>query len=204
MKIRFLNAILILTTWPILASGQSQVKIVSACEVLANLSEYGNAVVAVVGRLDVTGVIYDRRSYVSQDGCANQIVTENYVWPNKILIWTVHEKGLPNPPNDKPELDRSLLAEKVAGMKGTTSLGLRNEFRADKNGQLVNFIVQNEWVVAYGHTYYSPHLTTAESCKEFGCDGFSGKAPVIITVDPKNVHTIKEDGTFSGSEKPSQ
>ena len=201
MKIRSFNAMLILTTLPILAFGQSQAKIVSACEVLANLDEYGNAVVAVVGRLDVTGVIYDRRNYVSQDGCGSPVITENYLWPNKILIWTTHEKGLPNPPTDKPELDQQLLAEKVASMKGTTSLGLRNEFRVDKNGQLVNFIAQNEWVVAYGHTYYSPHLTTAESCKEFGCEGFSGKAPVIITVDPKNVHTIKEDGTFSGFEK---
>src|ERR1700688_4711187 len=106
MTIQSSNLILILTTLPMLAFGQYQAKIVSACEVLANLNEYGNTVVAVVGRLDVTGVIYDRRYYVSQDRCGSSLITENYLWPNKILIWTTHEKGFPNPPTDKPDLNQ--------------------------------------------------------------------------------------------------
>src|SRR5215472_12211564 len=103
-----------------LLSGQDQVKILSVCELLANLNEYGNSAVAVVGRLDVTGVIYDRRNYVSQDQCETPVLTENYLWPNRILISTTPEKGLPNPPTDKPNLDRHLLAEKLANIKGNT------------------------------------------------------------------------------------
>jgi hypothetical protein len=198
MSVRFSVFSLMFMAAAGLVFGQDQVKIISVCELLANLNEYGNSAVAVVGRLDVTGVIYDRRNYVSQDQCESPVLTENYLWPNRILISTTPEKGLPSPPTDKPNLDRQLLAEKLASMKGKTILGLRNEFSGiDKNGQVVSTVVHNQWVVAYGHTFYSPRLTSGDSCKEIGCQGFAGKVPVIIMVDAKTVHTINEDGTFS-------
>ncbi len=187
---------------PSLTFAQSSPPVVSVCEVLANLNEYGNSVVAIVGRLDVTGVIYDRRNYVSQDGCENPVIADNFVWPNRILVSTTHEKGLPNPPTDTPDLSLPVLVDKLASMRGTTYLGVRNEYRANKNGELVNIIVRNQWVVAYGHTYSPSRLTTAESCKEIGCNGFAGRVPVIIMVDPKNVRLLNEYGGFSDSDKP--
>ena len=63
-----------------------------------------------VGRLDVTGVIFDRHNYVSQDERDQPLTTESYVWPNKSLIWTIREeKQLPNPPMDRPDLSQQLL-----------------------------------------------------------------------------------------------
>lgn len=197
MNIRLSVITLGVIAFPGFTFGQNQATVVSVCEVLANLNDYGNSVIAIVGRLDVTGVIYDRRHYVSQDQCENPIVADDFVWPNRILIATTHEKGLPNPPTDTPDLSLPLLVDKLASMRGKTILGVRNEFRVNKSGELVNFIARNSWVVAYGHTYSPSHLTTAESCKEVGCNGFAGRVPLIIMVDPKNVHLLNEDGTFN-------
>ena len=187
----------ILLALPGLMFSQDQVKIVSVCEVLANLNDYGNSVVAVVGRLDVTGVIFDRHTYISQDACDQPLTTESYVWPNKILIWPNRDKQLPSPPTERPDLSQQLLVEKPSSVSWNTTLTLRKEFRIDKNGEIVNIVVQNPWVVAYGHTYYSLNLTSNPSCKEFACNGFLEKAPVIIVIDPKSARILNEDGTFA-------
>lgn len=189
-------------TFPGFLYGQDPAKIVSVCEVLANLKGYGNSVVAVVGRLDVTGIIFDRHSFVSQDECDAPLTTQGHVWPSSILIWTLREEGLPDPPRDTPQLDQQILAEKLSAAGKKTILGVRKEFRIGKEGQIINTIVRNQWVVAYGHTFYSTHLTTNPSCKEKGCNGFLGQAPIVITVDPKNVHTVNEDGTLNDSGHP--
>jgi hypothetical protein len=125
------------------------------------------------------------------------LTTESYVWPNRILIWTSRDKPLPSPPTDRPELSQQLLVEKLSSVSRNTTLTMRKEFRIDKNGEIVNIVVQNPWVVAYGHTYYSPHLTSNQSCKEYACNGFLEKAPVIIVLDPKNARILNEDGTFA-------
>jgi hypothetical protein len=195
--IQALVTCLLAATLPGLAYGQDRVKIVSVCELLADVNQYGNSVVAVVGRLDVRGVILDRHNYVSQDKCDAPLTTQGYVWPSSILIWTIREDGLPTPPTDTPELDPQILAAKLSTMSHGTILGVRKEFRIDKEGQLIDIIVRNQGVVAYGHTFYSPNLNTAASCKGKGCNGFLGQAPVVITVDPKNVHTVNEDGTLT-------
>lgn len=190
-----LFAVLLITmAFPRLGISQ-QPKIVTVCELLANPTEYGNSVVAVVGRLDVEGVIFDRHNFIGQDHCDQPIKTENYVWPNKILIWTQAEKGLPNPPTDRPALDLAVLAGKISEISRDTTLGTRKEFRMDKEGNLKDFAVKNQWVVAYGHTFYSPNLTSAAICKGIGRNGFM-RAPVVIVVDSKNVHTINDDGTL--------
>lgn len=87
--------------------------------------------------------------------------------------------------------------EKLSTLNWNTTLGLRKEFRTDRDGKIIDTVVQNQWVVAYGHTYYSPDLTSNQSCKAFACNGFIGKAPVIIVVDPKNAHILNQDGTFA-------
>ena len=174
-----------------------QTRLVSVCEVMANPETYGNSVVALVGRLDATGIVWDRRNFVSQDQCEKPVATNGYAWPSKILIWTQREKGLPDAPSERPQIDRHALADKIASMSKSTDLGSRREFQVDKQGDLKDTVVKNQWVVAYGHTFYSPNLTNTGACKGFGCDGFNGNAPIVIVVDPKNVRALNEDGTFA-------
>src|ERR1022692_4758293 len=109
---RFLVVVLIAAAVP--GRGNAQVKVVTVWEVLADLKEYGNANVAIVGRLDVVGGIIDRYQYVSQDQCDQPLTTQGYVWPSKILIWPYRQKGLPSPPTDQPALSLQLLAEKLS------------------------------------------------------------------------------------------
>jgi len=193
---RFAMTAVACAIWPAAGVAQ-QTKVVSVCEVMANPETYGNSVVAVVGRLDATGIVWDRRSFVSQDQCEKAVVTNGYSWPSKILIWTQREKGLPDAPSERPQLDRHALADKIASMSKSTDLGTRREFQMDKQGDLKDTVVKNQWVVAYGHTFYSPNLTNTGACKGFGCDGFNGNAPIVIVVDPKNVHALNEDGSFT-------
>ena len=183
--------------WPVAGVAQ-QTRVVSVCEVMANPETYGNSVVALVGRLDATGIVWDRRNFVSQDQCEKPVSTNNgFAWPTKILIWTQREKGLPDAPSERPQIDRHALADKIASMSKSTDLGTRREFQMDKQGEFKDTVVKNQWVVAYGHTFYSPNLTNTGACKGFGCDGFNGNAPIVIVVDPKNVRALNEDGTFA-------
>jgi hypothetical protein len=194
--LRFAVAAVACAMWPVTGVAQ-QTKVVSVCEVMANPEQYGNSVVAVVGRLDATGIVWDRRNFVSEDQCEKPVSTNGYAWPGKILIWTQREKGLPDAPSKRPQFDRRALADKIASMSKSTDLGSRREFQVDKQGDLKDTVVKNQWVVAYGHTFYSPNLTNTGACKGFGCDGFNGNAPIVIVVDPKNVRALNEDGSFA-------
>ena len=108
---RFLVVVLITAALP--GRENAQVKVVTVCEVLADLKEYGNSNIAVVGRLDLVGGIIDHYQYVSQDQCDQPLTTQGFVWPSKILIWPYRQKGLPNPPTDQPVLNHQLLAENL-------------------------------------------------------------------------------------------
>ena len=91
-----------------------------------------------MGRLDVTGVIFDRHSYISQDKCDQPLTTESYVWPNKILIWTSRDPQLPSPPTGRPDLSQQLLVENLSSVSRNTALTLRKEVRFEKNGEIMN------------------------------------------------------------------
>src|SRR5579863_3758828 len=151
MKTAFSTVVLIVVAVasPCLGTAQ-QPKIVTVCEVMANPTEYGNSVVAIVGRLDATGIIFDRRNLISQDNCDQPIKTNGFGWPTKVLIWTQPENGLPSPPTDHPQIDPGILAQKISLMSKDTTLGIRKEFRMDQNGNPTNLAVKNQWVVAYG------------------------------------------------------
>lgn len=199
---RFLVVVLIAAALP--GRGNAQVKIVAVCEVLADIKEYGNTNIAVVGRLDVVGGIIDHYQYVSQDNCDQPLTTQGYVWPSKILIWPFRQKGLPSPPTDQPALGHQLLAEKLSAVLKTTTLGTRREFsRINDQGDPVETTVQNQAVVVYGHTFTAPDVASldvaTQPCKEVECRGFTGKAPMVIVVESKNVRPLNEDGTFASS-----
>ena len=55
---------------------QQRVKPVTVCEVLGNLSAYGNSVVAIVGRMDISASLIDHYEYVSQGHCDQPLHTQ--------------------------------------------------------------------------------------------------------------------------------
>src|SRR5579859_1510550 len=88
------------------------VEVVTVCEVLGNPAKYAHKSVAVVGRLESSVSLVDHYNYLSQDQCEHPVVTHGHVWSNRIQIETVWERGMPKPPQDRPRLDRGLIAAK--------------------------------------------------------------------------------------------
>lgn len=168
------------------------VKIVTVCELLENLKQYNNTDVAVVGRLDEPAdKVIDH--YVVQDHCEHPIVTTGYVWPSKVLIFSQGRlDSLAQAPSDVPELDQVVLAEKVSAVQKTTK---HTEPRLSQLGNVRSANVRDEWIVAYGRIFCSPYLAR-EACRSIGCSGFIGGAPLVMIVEPKNVHVINQDGTL--------
>jgi hypothetical protein len=189
---------LLTATFPGILMSQERVKPVTVCEVFDDLKKYGNSVVAVVGRMEVMGSLIDHYEYLSQSHCDQPLVTQGYVWPTKILIWQYWEEGMPKPPTDEPQFDRDVLVKKLAAVRKVTALGSHNEYRLDKRGVPGEVSVPNDWVIVYGRAFVSPHLAK-EPCEEVGCNGFTGHAPVVIMVDPKNIRILNEDATTISS-----
>lgn len=164
-----------------------RIKPITVCDVLANLKEYNGKTVAVVGRLDEVNGLFDGRAFLAEDRCEHPLVTEGYVWPNRILIWRYWEEPLPKPPNDNPEVDRSTLLQKLSLVKKTTELHV-HKVRLPKS---YGVTTQNEWDIAYGIIYSAD--TLKKGCTDkFGCGGFFG-APVVIVEGPNSVRNVKDE-----------
>jgi hypothetical protein len=172
-----------------------KVNIVTVCELLANINEYNNTDVAVVGRMDQPGdKLIDHSEYVVQDHCEHPIVTKGYVWPSKALIFSQGRlESLAKAPRDQPELDHTVLGEKASAVQKTTKLGFHKEPRLSQKGSVHFANVRDEWIVAYGRIFCAPNLAR-EACRNIGCRGFIGGAPLVIIVEPKNIHIISQDG----------
>jgi hypothetical protein len=87
------------------------------------------------------------------------------------------------------------VSEKLSAVLKTTTLGTRKEFsRINDQGDPVETTVQNQAAVVYGHTFTAPDVASldvaTQPCREVECRGFTGKAPVVIVVDMKNVRTL--------------
>jgi hypothetical protein len=172
-----------------------KVNIVTVCELLANINEYNNTDVAVVGRMDQPGdKLIDHSEYVVQDQCEHPIVTKGYVWPSKVLMFSKGRlESLAKAPSDQPELDHTVLGEKASAVQKTTKLGFHKEPRLSQKGSVHFANVRDEWIVAYGRIFCAPNLAR-EACRNIGCRGFIGGAPLVIIVEPKNIHIISQDG----------
>jgi hypothetical protein len=97
-------------------------------------------------------------------------------------------------------MDHALLVEKFSAVRNSTKLGFHKQAQFKNEGGGITFLkfgdVRDEWVVVYGRLFWSPDLRQPPcGSKQIGCGGFFG-APVAITVAPKNVHVINEDGTL--------
>jgi hypothetical protein len=176
-------------------NSDAPVNVLTVCEVIANLDRYSNTNVAVVGHMERKVGVIDHYEFLSQDGCEPRILTNKHLWPNRILIWTIAEPGLPNPPEDKPKLENAVLAAKLAAVRNTTRLGTHKEPRPDGPGTSV---VKNTWGVVYGRVVRSPLLD--KYCAPKGCGGHD--APVILMAAPDAVQTLAVDGSTSSALKP--
>ncbi len=149
--------------------------------------------------MEISSSIIDHYEFLSQDGCDKPLRTKEHVWPTKIRIWSHAHEGFPKPPTDEPKFDRQVLSSKVVVVSKTTKLGVHNVYGWDKDKRPFTKQEPNEWVVVYGRTFISQHLTT-KMCEGRGCGGCMG-APVVIVVDLKNIHVVNSDGTVQPAEK---
>jgi len=104
-----------------------QVKVLTVCEVLGNVTHYADTAVAVVGRMERSVSLTDHCEFLSQDRCEHPVITHGHVWSDNIQIWVAWEAGMPKPPSDRPKLERSVVAPKVSIVRKTTKVGFHQE-----------------------------------------------------------------------------
>jgi hypothetical protein len=188
--------IVMMTTGITVAEQRSdgQVKVLTVCEVLGNVTQYADTAVAVVGRMERSVSLTDHYEFLSQDRCQHPVITHGHVWSDKIQIWTAWEAGMPKPPSDRPKLERSVLAAKLVVTRKTTKLGFHQEPRFKANGDSIVYTdtaaAPNEWAAVYGRIVRMPDLD--EDCGAGGCGG--DNVPLAIIAEPSDVHRLTEDG----------
>ena len=178
------------------AAGQqmssSRVKVLTVCEVLADVSRYADTVIAVVGQLERSVSLIDHYEYLSEEGCERPVITHGHASSNRIQIWTDWEDRMPKPPSDSPRLDPVVVAGKLSLMRRTTRLGAHQEPRFTTEGQVIRYshtvTVPNEWAVAYGRIMRSPDLD--EDCGRKGCGG--DDVPLVIIANEHDVHKLAD------------
>jgi hypothetical protein len=120
-----------------IASGQPRAnvraRVLTVCEVLADIDSYANHAVAIVGRMERSVSLIDHYEFLSQDRCDHPVITHGHAWSDRIQIWTGWETGMPTPPSDVLKLEQSALAAKLRVVRQTTSLGshLEPQFKSD-------------------------------------------------------------------------
>ncbi|MEO7142831.1 MAG: hypothetical protein ABI165_04940 [Bryobacteraceae bacterium] len=170
------------------------VKVLTVCAVLGGMIRYADTAVAVVGRMERSVSLTDHYEFLSQDRCEHPVVTHGHVWSDKIQIWTAREEGMPNPPIDRPKLERSVLAAKLLVVRKTTKLGFSQQPQFKTDGHSIVYThtaaAPNEWVAVYGRIVRVQNLN--EDCGAGGCGG--DNVPLVIIAGPYNVHRLREDG----------
>jgi hypothetical protein len=188
---------MMMTTGVIVGQQRSngQVKVLTVCEVLGNMTRYANTAVAVVGRIEASVSLTDHYEFLSQDRCEHPVITHRHVWSDKIQIWAAWEAGMPKPPNDRPQLERSVVAPKLSIVRKTTTVDSHQEpqFKADGYPTVYTHTadVPNEWVIVYGRMVKVPNLN--EDCGAGGCGG--DNVPLVIIAEPYNVQGLSEVAT---------
>jgi hypothetical protein len=178
-----------------------QVKVLTVCEVLGDLTRYADTAVAVVGRKERSVSLTDHYEFLSEDRCGHPVITHRHVWSDKIQIWAAWEAGMPKPPTDRPKLDRSLVASKLLIIRRTTKLGFHQEPRFKADGHSITYThdveVRNEWAMVYGRIMKVQNLN--ENCGSEGCGG--DDVPLAIIAEPYNIYRLNEDATLLPDDK---
>ena len=164
----------------------TQVKVLTVCEVLGNVTHYADTAVAVVGRMEWSVSLTDHYEFLSQDRCEHPLITHGHVWSDKIQIWDAWEAGMPKPPRDRPKLERSVIAPKLLIVRKTTKVRSHQELQFKADGHSVvhthSAKVPNEWAIVYGRIVRVSNLN--EDCGAVGCGG--DNVPLAIITEPYN------------------
>lgn len=64
-----------------------QVKVLTVCEVLGDVTHHADTAVAVVGRMERSVSRIDHYEFLAQDRCEHPVVTHGHVWSDKVQIW---------------------------------------------------------------------------------------------------------------------
>lgn len=175
----------------------SQIKVLTVCEVLGDVNRYANTVEAVVGRMERSVSVIDHYEFLSQDRCAHPVITHGHVWSNKIQILAYWEEGMPKPPGDRPKLQQTVVATKLAIVRKTTKLGSHQEPRLTPEGHPSAVAIPNEWAIVYGRILRNPNIE--DDCGAAGCGGDDVR--LIIIAEPNQIHKLANDETPSPEEK---
>jgi hypothetical protein len=179
----------------------TQVKVLTVCEVLGNVTRYADTAVAVVGRMERSVSRTDHYVFLSQDHCEHPVITHGHVWSDKIQIWDAWEAGMPKPPSDRPMLEPSVVAPKLSLVRKTTKAGSHREPQFKAEGQSIEYThstdVPNEWAIVYGRIMRAPSLN--EDCGAEGCGG--DNVPLVIIIQPYNIHRLGDDATLLPEDK---
>jgi hypothetical protein len=167
--------------------------VVSVCEVLANVDRYADTDVSIVGRMERSVSFVDHSEFLSQDRCWHPLVTHGHTFPNRILILTEWEKGMPKPPGNSPTFARTRIAAKLSEVRRTTELGSHEEPQFNSAGKLTTKLVPNEWALVYGRLVRTPRLN--EDCGVGGCGG--DDVPLVIIAKEREVHVLSGSGAPS-------
>lgn len=172
----------------------AQVKVLTVCEVLADVNRYADSAVIVVGRMERSVSLIDHYEFLSEDQCEHPVITHGHIWSNKIEAWAKWEKGMPKPPHAKLQLEQSAVAAKLLTVRETTKLGTHEEpyFKTDGNSIVYagQRVIPNEWAVVYGRIMRMPRLN--KDCGAKGCGG--DNVPLMLIAEPYNIHRVAEDG----------
>jgi len=171
-----------------------QVKVLTVCEALSDVTNYADKAVIVVGRMERSVSLIDHYEFLSQDQCDRHVVTHGHVWADRLQIWTAWETGMPKPPSDRAKIERSIIAAKLLIVQRATKLGVHQEpqFKSDdrsvQNTHTAD--VPNVWAAVYGRIVRTLNLN--EDCGTTGCGG--DNVPLVIIAEPYNVHRLSEGG----------
>jgi hypothetical protein len=134
------------------ALAQPLVKLVTVCEVLADLNRFTGKSVGIIGRVDCTNEIVDPHCCLVEDRCQRPFVTNGVMWPNKIWLEWDHDSSGHSP--KAPDIDQVELKNKLAVVAKSTALG----FHKVMTFKMVNGVkvpsgwrdVPDHWGFAYG------------------------------------------------------
>src|SRR5436309_852518 len=104
--------------------------------------------VAVIGRSGST----DEGRWLTEDTCDGKLETNGFVWPTIIWVECCYQPA-PEPPSGSLVLDESVLIEKLARLRKSTTLGMRRIYGVVGSGE-----VKETWAVVYGKVEMKEHL----------------------------------------------
>jgi hypothetical protein len=177
------------------AKAPKLVKPVTVCDVLADLKRFSGKPVAIAGRLDCSWSLTDHTCHLAEDKCDRPVVTQGFVWPNKITLMENWEEGTPKPPTESPEIESAAVLQKLSLISQTTLLGFHKEplFRTKDSTIIYSRMadVKDVWGAAFGLLFTTPNLKKDGCGEELGCGGFDG-APAALIINAGSTHTYDD------------